>query len=280
MQSATKEWLLAEASVIQFEYLLFISMKEDPVPEAVEAVAKTSLELYGIAAHMQDDCASDIACIAIMSLLVLSDVQTSSSDYAQWQAAMLLRHILRDQATSNSRQLALLSTRVHLDLGLGTIGAEHYSYAKVKEMLNDTTSWILLSRISQSHPFDSNGVKGFSADEELAKVIASIEKMEARTGDFLYRDLQELGFDTAFELIDLKRKARFSLTKNTCMIERRRIARLNGQRIEDRQLDLDVKGKSEHCHSHGGGARCVEIREIGKPSTSHWVLRHLWIGCP
>jgi hypothetical protein len=68
--------------------------------------------------------------------------------------------------------------------------------------------------------------------------------MEARTGDFLYKDLQEFGFDTAFELINLKRRARFSITKNACMIERRRIARLHGQTV-DRQLDLDVKGKSE-----------------------------------
>ena len=221
-------------------------MKEEPEAQMVEALAATSLKLYRIAAEMQDETASDIACVAVMSLLRLHllHLESAFSTPPQLQAAMLLRHLLGNEALSNSRQLALMSTRVHLNLGLGSIAFEHYSYAKIKEMLNDTTAWVLLSRISQSHPFDTRGLRGFSADEELTKVIASIEKMEARTGDFLYKDLQDFGFDTAFDLIDFKRKGRSSLTKHACMIERRRIARLKGKTV-DRQLDLDVKGMSQ-----------------------------------
>jgi N-terminal acetyltransferase B complex non-catalytic subunit len=221
-------------------------MQQDPEAHIVEALATSSLKLYRIAAEMQDETTPDIACVAVMSLLRLHilHLESALSTPPQLQAAMLLRHLLSNEALRNSRQLALVSTRVHLNLGLGTIAFEHYSYAKIKEMLNDTTAWVLLSRISQSHPFDARGPRGFSADEELVKVIASIEKMEARTGDFLYKDLQDFGFDTAFDLIDFKRKARSSLTKHACMIERRRIARLHGKTV-DRQLDLDMKGTSD-----------------------------------
>ncbi|KAF2684778.1 hypothetical protein K458DRAFT_26708 [Lentithecium fluviatile CBS 122367] len=225
---STREWLLAEASVLQFEYLMFVSIPENPEVELIEAHATASLKLYHIATQVQDEVACDIAIVAVMSLLRLHllNMEKPFSTPPQLQAAMLLRHLLSDETFRNARQLALLSTRVHLNLGLGTIAFEHYGYAKVKEMLNDTTSWVLLSRISQAHPFDVKGPRGFSADEELAKVIGTIDKMEGQLGDFLYRDLQDFSYDTAFDLLDLKRQERSSLTKHACMIERRRIARL------------------------------------------------------
>jgi N-terminal acetyltransferase B complex non-catalytic subunit len=220
-------------------------MYKNPNEERIEAIVVNSLRLYQIAADMQDDVASDIVCVAVTSLLRLYQLRLDK-DFSvgpALQVAMLLRHLLNDETLRNVRQLALMSTRAHLNLGLGTIAFQHYGYAKIKEMLNDTASWVLLSRISQAHPFDVKGPRGFSADHELLKVINSIDKIEDRTGDLLYKNLQDFGFDTALDLLDLKRKARSSLTKHACMIERRRIARLRGDTF-DRLLDPNLKGTS------------------------------------
>lgn len=211
----------------------------------VQAHAVNCLKLYKIAVQVDNEAACDIACIAVLSLLRLhwANLEDRFSNPPLLQAAMLLRHILGSENGRNFRQLALISTRVHLLLGLGTIAFEHYGYAKIKEMLHDTCSWILLSRISQTHPFDVKGPRGFSADGELAQVIASIQKMGARAEDFLFKDLQNFGFDSAFDLLELRKKAKYSIAKYACSVERRRIARLKGDPV-DSQLFMNLNGTS------------------------------------
>lgn len=210
-----------------------------------QAHAVSCLKLYKVATQVDNDAACDIACIAAPSLFHLfwGSMDGDLMNPYTLQAAMLLRHILNDENGRNSRQIALISTRVHSMLGLGTIAFEHYGYAKIKEMLHDTCAWILLSRISQTHPFEVKGPKGFSADDELAKVIANMQKMEDRVEDFLFKDLQDFGYDTAFDLINLRNRVKSSLTKHECSIERRRIARLKGQTVNP-QLDVKVDGTS------------------------------------
>ncbi|KAL1591573.1 hypothetical protein SLS60_011823 [Paraconiothyrium brasiliense] len=117
-------------------------------------------------------------------------------------------------------------------------------------MLHDNVAWIALSRISQSHPFGASGQRAFSADHELEKAISTLSRMEKKIDDLLYADLQHFMYDKAFDLLELKRKLRTSLTKHFCIIERRRIARLAGGPV-DQTLDLPLRDHediSDNCH--------------------------------
>lgn len=148
------------------------------------------------------------------------------------QATMLARHLVEKDKEKQNRTFALLAARLHLNIGLGTIAFRLFRHTKCKEMLVDTFSPYMLARISQTHPFDVKGYGGFSADEELEKVVGTIERMERKTNDYLYTDTPSFLWDQATDTLGLKRKLKSSLTKHMCVFERRRIARLRGESVE------------------------------------------------
>lgn len=148
------------------------------------------------------------------------------------QATMLARHLVSLDKNKENRTLALLAARLHLNLGLGKCAFQLYKDVKCKEMLLDTLSPYVLSRIAVTHPFEVKGYRGFSADEELAKVIGTIERMEKKIDDVLLTDLSSFVYDQAISNHVLKQKLHSSLTKHLCLSERRRMGRLKGESIE------------------------------------------------
>lgn len=169
------------------------------------------------------------------------------------QATMLARHLVAQDKDKENRTLCLLAARLHLNLGLGKSAFQLYNHTKCKEMLLDTLSPYVLSKISLTHPFDVKGYQGFSADEELEKVIGTIERMERKTDSFLFVDMPSFIWDQASDALQLKRKLNSSLTKHLCITERRRIARLRGESVENLPR-LDFKSESAlfsvNLHSH------------------------------
>lgn len=149
------------------------------------------------------------------------------------QATMLARHLVATDKDKQSRKLALLAARLHLNLGLGKCAFKLYGHTKCKEMLLDTLSPYVLSRISITHPFEIKGYQGFSAEEELTKVISTIERMERKADSFLYVDMPSFVWDQAEAALGLKKKLKTSLTKLICISERRRMARLKGESVEN-----------------------------------------------
>ena len=158
------------------------------------------------------------------------------------QATMLARHLVACDTSKEKRVLSLLAARLHLNLGLGKCAFQLYSHTRCKEMLYDTLSPYILSRISLTHPFDIKGHQAFSADEELAKVVSTIERMERKTDSYIYVDMPSFLWDQASDALDFKRKLNSSLTKHICVTERRRIARLKGESTEGLPR-LDYKSK-------------------------------------
>lgn len=222
--------------MLMFEHLVRIARPKSVPDLAIEDFVVLALRLHKIAS-LADEVHPDVVYLAISGLLKLGH----SGSLWRLQAALFARHCLSDVRFRNVRPLALISTRLHLRFCQCATAFQHYGYAKVKEMLHDTVSYILLTRISQIQPFGVSGRKGFSADDELAKVVDNIKRMEARTDDLLYKGLQDFQYDKAIDLLELKRKLRSSLTKHCCMVERRRIARFRSEPV-DRTLDLDMKG--------------------------------------
>ncbi|KAF2740443.1 hypothetical protein EJ04DRAFT_572274 [Polyplosphaeria fusca] len=244
-QAKVRIWLHVEYNGLRFTYLLQLSRQPDLTTEPIESFVCNAIRLSEIAIKAGDEIAFDIGSMAVAALLLLHDTQVENELVAKatnerqgnhhylLQAGLLLHHLVKVSAGKNhekdQRATLLLSTRIHLYLGLGTIAYEHYRQVKVKEMLHDTLSYVFLTNISQAHPFDVTGPHGFSADKELVKVVTSIERMESKIDEFLFTDMQNFVFDQALDLLDLKRKLRTSLTKHLCIFDRRRIAQLKGE---------------------------------------------------
>jgi hypothetical protein len=195
----------------------------------------------------------DIAFVAVYTLLNIHILYVHPSEASNplesqfnsrllLQVTMLARHQVEKDKDKQNRTFSLLAARLHLNLGLGTVAFRLYSHTKCKEMLLDTLSPYVLSRISQTHPFEVKGYGGFSADDELAKVVGTIERMEKKTGSYLFTDISSFKWDQATDIVGLKRKLNSSLTKHICVTERRRIARFKGEPA-DALPELNYKSK-------------------------------------
>lgn len=242
-KQSIRVWHEAETAVLKFELLMMMSRLQLHELTVLENFVENALRLWQLqlATEATDAvCSSDAFLLAVEGLVSLFEA-TSLPQYL-FQAAVLTSHAISLDKQNQGRGLALLSTRLHLRLGLGTIAFEHYGRVQVKEMLHDNVAWIPLSRISQSHPFGASGPRAFSAEHELEKVVSTLSRMESKIDDLLYADLPHFMYDKAFDLLELKRKLQTSLTKHFCNIERRRIARLGGTTV-DMTLDLPLRGK-------------------------------------
>jgi hypothetical protein len=232
--------------MLKFHYMLAQSLKSPMagMPGILRAAVRIS-QLF------PED--TDVGCLVIYILLSvhfgftchnepIEPLERRANIRILLQAAMFARHLVENDKEKQNRTFALLATRLHLSLGLGTIAFRLYRHVKCKEMLVDTLSPYLLSCISQTHPFEVKGYGGFSADEELANVIGTIERMEKKTDSYLFKDIPSFVWDQATDTLAVKRKLGSSLTKHLCVVERRRIARLKGQSVNDLPI-LNSKGK-------------------------------------
>lgn len=251
-QDTFKQWQQAEQNVLKFDYLLTVSLPEVPTYKALENFI---IKVTAVCSVFPDS--PDAGFLAVYALLNLHHkivrhqegkvgFEMTTNARVLLQATMLARHMVARDKNKQNRALALLATRLHLNMGLGKCAFQLYSHTKCKEMLLDTLSPYVLSRISMAHPFDVGGYQGFSADYELAKVIGTIERMEQKTDSYLFTDLQSFVWDQAVDALDLKRKLNSSLTKHICITERRRIARLIGESTDDLP-SLNFKGEYPSC---------------------------------
>ena len=233
---------------MKFTYLVTISRQQASNRQALEMFFGTAVRLSAVWPE-----SSDIGYLAVYSLLNLhhrfvctdeakNPLEVTPNTRILLQATMYARHLVEKDKEKQNRTFALFAARLHLNVGLGTVAFRLYSHTKCKEMLLDTISPYMLSRISQTHPFDVQSYRGFSADEELVKVISTIERMETKTNSYLITDMPSFAWDQAVDILALKRKLNSSLTKHLCSLERRRIARLKGVSWENIPR-LDYKSK-------------------------------------
>ncbi|KAF1836577.1 hypothetical protein BDW02DRAFT_566843 [Decorospora gaudefroyi] len=251
LEDAIHEWRIAYRNVLKFGYFLVLAL----APEKQKMSAKEA-SLEDVLTQAMTPCRSKSiepseGIIGIYTLLrmhhnvVCQDesrplVETTRNSRMLLQATMLARHLVAWDKEHQNRPLALLAARLHLNLGLGKCAFQLYSYVKCKEMLVHTLSPYVLSRISLTHPFGAQGYQGFSAEEELAKVISTMERMEHKIEDNIYDDMHSFPWDQAVSLLENKRRFKSSLTKHMCITERRRIARLKGELI-DQLPTIDYK---------------------------------------
>ena len=239
-KQSSKEWFMAEINVLKLEYLLTISQPKEPDESVVEQFASKSIRLYTIGSRLKLEEAYEAGCLAISSLGLLHHLQVRSefpssqqvsrgespNERLLTQAGFLAQHLASTESGKQNRPLLLLAIRVLLFAGLGSLAFQLYPLVKVKEMLHETCSHVLLTGISQSHPLDATGAQKGSPDDELTHVINTLNRMTHRIDGFLSNDIGVFQFDQAFEMRSFKHNLRSSLTKHICALERRRLVRL------------------------------------------------------
>lgn len=268
--SDTEKWARAEICALKFTYLIAVSLKASQSPkEALESLIERASIVSQQLPNNPEPIMLIAYCLARMHHQdIESDDAARHSSRTLTQATMLVRAAVERDTEKENRPLALLATRLHLNLGLGRAGFQMWRHVKVKEMLVDTLSPYLLSRIALTQPYDVKHHQGFSADKELKHVVDTINRMSRVQEGLIFRDIKRFYWDSAFDLISMKDQLTTSLTRYTSILERRRIARLKGEPAGDLP---DVKSQSKTHTPHLKAQKLTRI--VGTQSLSDNIDR-------
>lgn len=249
-KSKLEDWARAEICVLKFTYLLNASLSSSQLStEVLESLIERASKISQMLPADPDPIMLMAYCLTKLHHLKAEADHPNSRILLQ--ATMLVRAAVERDTEKENRQLALLAARLHLNLGLGRIAFQLWKHVKVKEMLVDTLSPYLLSRIAETHPFDVKHHQGFSADKELKHVIDTIGRMSRVQEGLIFRDIKRFHWDSAMDLISMNEKLTSSLTRHASILERRRIARLKGEPAGDLP-DVNYKSQSiQICFSIG-----------------------------
>lgn len=245
-ESELEDWARAEICVLKFTYLVAISLPtSSPPTETLESLIARASNISKILPKDPDPVMLIAYCLTNLHHRIAESGDASDQNSRiLLQAAMLTRAAVERDTEKHNRPLALLATRLHLNLGLGTVAFQVWKHVKpsIKEMLVDTLSPYLLSRIALTQPFDVKHHQGFSADKELKHVFDTVDRMSKVQEGLIFRDIKRFHWDSAMDLISMNEKLTTSLTRHTSVLERRRMARLKGEPAGDLP---DVKYRSK-----------------------------------
>lgn len=248
VESKLEEWARAELCVLKFTYLIAVSLSStSPSTETLDKLIERASKISQMLPKDQDATMLIAYCLTkLHHMNAQSDDDSGQNSRLLLQAAMLTRAAVERDTEKHNRPLALLATRLHLNLGLGTVAFQVWKTVKpsIKEMLVDTLSPYLLSRIALTQPFDVKHHQGFSANSELKHVVDTIDRMSKVQEGLIFRDIKRFHWDSAMDLISMNEKLTTSLTRHTSILERRRIARLKGEAAGDLP---DVNYRSKSC---------------------------------
>ncbi|KAJ5064549.1 hypothetical protein J3E74DRAFT_402994 [Bipolaris maydis] len=220
-----EKWDIHSQNILKINHLITSSVADKTWEGNKTSILKYIFDQSCTSSGFYEPCSSG-GFLAVYSLLRIHHVamrydeslhpfENTPNSRLLLQAAMLARHLVACDKEKQDRPRALLAARIHLNLGLGKSAFQMYSYAKCKEMLIHTLSPYVLSRLSK-----------------LGKAIGTMERMESKTDDTMFPDLKTIPWDQAIGLLSLRGKLKSSLTKHICNLERRRIARLKGESVD------------------------------------------------
>jgi N-terminal acetyltransferase B complex non-catalytic subunit len=252
-ETKLEEWARAELCVLKFTYLIAVSLPtSSPSTETLQSLIERASNISQMLPKDQDATMLIAYCLTkLQHLNVESDDASGRNSKLLLQAAMIARTAVERDMEKHNRPLALLTTRLHLNLGLGTAAFQVWKTVKpsIKEMLVDTLSPYLLSRIALTQPFDVKHHKGYSANTELKHAVDTVDRMSKVQEGLIFRDIKRFHWDSAMDLISMNEKLTTSLTRHTSILERRRIARLKSEPAGDLP-DVTYRSKiCKHCTS-------------------------------
>jgi N-terminal acetyltransferase B complex non-catalytic subunit len=184
--------------------------------------------------------------VKLHSILSAGDSTLFSEQRYLIQATCLLEKL--GTLLPEDRQIYLLKLRVYSLLGVPKLALSEYQKLDVKDILNDTLSHEVYTRISGYQPFylGSSGSEDRGNDpfHFLCETLDFYDQWEQDLTGFLLqvRDLQVHG--TFLDVVDMMDKRRGSFTWRLLLLEKRRMARMRDQ---ERDLgDLGDIGRMNH----------------------------------
>lgn len=232
-------------------FLLRVSSKAVQ-SEIIEKFVCDCLSLFRVAHGRKISSAIDACSLAIHGLILLHKAQPVAQTQAYvLQAAALLRWIEKDmdQSEYQDRVLLLLSIRLHMYLGISSIAVSIYPKTRIKEVLNDTLSHHLYSRISTQRIHQAKTVQASNIPRMLGDPKNALEMTLGTYNTTLNKvDLYKgkknefIQYDQLIEIYDLGRDLKNSVVRRMAMVDSRRICRLRAE--QSQRLESDQESES------------------------------------
>jgi N-terminal acetyltransferase B complex non-catalytic subunit len=192
--------------------------------------------LLGLAGSTENSHLPALSILSVTTLVKLHSVQThgDSTLFSEQryliQAACLLEKL--QTLLPEDRQICLLKLRVYSLLGAPALVLPEHFKLNVRDILHDTISHEVYSRISGIQPFlGTSGSENSGKDPFhcLCDTLDFYDQWDQDLNGFLLkvRDLQVHG--TFLEVIDMMDKRRRSFTWRFLLLEKRRMARMRDQ---------------------------------------------------
>lgn len=225
--------LRTKANVLKLKYQLSISKRPKASKEQLEDFVVAALRVHELA-RAKDVATSEDACaLAIMALVKLFHLDSSQQYLVQAEVVMqeLLSH------ATDSRKAGLLQARLADFLGNFSSAMETWSGLRIKEVLMETLSHHMFTRISINHPFyyrsQQSGRPNMDPLTLLDRGLQTADKILHTVQAFLGAEIDALQYDRLLEIHELKKNLTKSLSRKMWVIERRRILRIRGEVMDE-----------------------------------------------
>lgn len=225
--------LRTKANVLKLEYQLSISQDQKASKEQLEDFVVKALGIHQLARGKDVTTCEDACALAIMALVRLFYLETAQ-DYLT-QAELIMKELLVH--SSDSRKAGLLQARLVAFLGDFNEAMEAWAGLKIKEILMETLSHHMFTRIAITHPFYYRAKHNSRANQDpltqVDRVLQTADKILNTVQAFLGAEIDALQYDRLLEIQDLKKNLSKSLSRKISVIERRRILRIRGEAVDE-----------------------------------------------
>jgi N-terminal acetyltransferase B complex non-catalytic subunit len=231
-------WITLESNRLMFHFLCATPSSETrQLQTTLSEILRDCYGLLNLAGSTENGHLPTISILTVTTLVKLHSVQISgettlfSEQRYLVQAACLLEKL--QTLLPEDRQIYLLKLRVYSLLGVPKLALSEYRKLKVRDILNDTLSHEVYSRISGYQPFylGTSGSEDSGSDPFhcLCEALEFYDQWDQDLTGFLLqvRDLQVHG--TFLDVVDMMDKRRRSFTWRLLLLEKRRMARMRDQ---------------------------------------------------
>ncbi|EKG14939.1 Tetratricopeptide-like helical [Macrophomina phaseolina MS6] len=280
--------LRTKANALKLEYQLTISQSQIESKERMEDFVVRSLGIHKSAVGKDVSTCEDACALAIMALVKLYYLDSSQSYLIQ--AEIIMKELL--EHATDSRKAGLLQARLVDFLGNFSEAMEVWSGLRIKEILMETLSHHMLTRISISNPlyYRSPQQKGRPNMDPLTLLdrhLQTTDKILHIVQAFLGAEIDALQYDRLLEIQELKRSLSKSLSRKILAIERRRVLRIRGEVVDEmfhELLDDDLDSlvdnrdlKRMWNYEHSSVPRFERIIASGPPPGKYWLAVFLLV---
>lgn len=228
-------WIATEINSLKLDYFLLVSGDDNKSDHnLLNELIGNCLRLYSLSLPLgakypasERRPGDDAAILAVIALIRLAKLGRTST---LLQCIAILETVLF--YSKHNFDALLILIRLEVACGTGSRAIEHYSRLSIKNLQYNTLSWLLYTRISTIHPFETvvRGENGTSFNH-LKVLRASLgwhETAGERIGLPMQRMLRNGQYNTLFDALSTSAYIRLGFGKYLLLAELQHISRLSG----------------------------------------------------